>query len=130
MVDEVDVNMTGFKFEVDGEGELIDTIKPNVSLTENDLHEVDFESCPSDDENDSARTQGLRKLRKGIKNSFSVGKEFANQQEAKDRIRAYAVEARRNIEFKKNDKLRLRVICKGVVPSVNNKDAFVDKVQS
>ncbi|PWA44691.1 transposase, MuDR, MULE transposase domain protein [Artemisia annua] len=113
-----------------GTGELIDTIKPNVTLSETDLHELDFESCPSDNENDSARTQGLRKLRKGIKNSFFVGKEFANQQEAKDRIRAYAVEARRNIEFKKNDKLRLRVICKGVVPSVNNKDAFVDKVQS
>ncbi|GJQ93975.1 hypothetical protein Tco_0005114 [Tanacetum coccineum] len=63
----------------------------------------------------------------GISNNFYVGKEFANKDLAKERIRAYSVETRRNINFKRNDKRRIRAVCKGVVPSITGKNVFVDK---
>ncbi|GKC23667.1 hypothetical protein Tco_1025817 [Tanacetum coccineum] len=138
IVDEVEVNMSGFKFELDGEGEseFIDPIQPQVTVTENDLEVLDFDSLESDLEDllENARSKALRKLRKkntssGIRNNFYVGNEFVNKDVAKDRIRAYLVESIRNIDFKKNDKERIRVICNGVVSSLSIKDAFFDKVQ-
>ncbi|GKE39393.1 hypothetical protein Tco_1462798, partial [Tanacetum coccineum] len=45
---------------------------------------------------------------------------------AKDLIRAHAVESRRNLDFLRNDKRRIRVVCNGVVPS---KNVVIDKVQ-
>ncbi|GJW91569.1 hypothetical protein Tco_0169122 [Tanacetum coccineum] len=110
IIDEVEVNMSGFKFEFDGE--------------ESDLEDL----------LENARSKALRKLSKknassGIRNNFYVGNEFVNKDVAKDRIRAYLVESIRNIDFKKNDKERIRVICNGVVSSLSSKDAFFDKVQ-
>ncbi|GKE43769.1 hypothetical protein Tco_1471053, partial [Tanacetum coccineum] len=54
-------------------------------------------------------------------------KEFENRDLAKERIRAYSVETRRNIDFKRNAKRRIRAVCKGVVPSITGKNVFVDK---
>ncbi|GJW53567.1 hypothetical protein Tco_0097652 [Tanacetum coccineum] len=65
----------------------------------------------------------------GIRNNFYIGKEFAKRDLAKERIRAYAVETKRNLEFKVNDKRRIRVICNGVVPTLNSKNEYVDKIQ-
>ncbi|GJW64325.1 hypothetical protein Tco_0116209 [Tanacetum coccineum] len=138
LVEEVEVNMNSFNFQLDGEDEtdFIDPIQPHVNLTEDDLEVLDFDSLESDQEDvpENARSRGLRKLRKkhmssGIRNNFYIGKEFANMDLAKERIRAYAVETRRNLDFKVNDKRRIRVICNGVVPTLNSKNEYVDKIQ-
>ncbi|GKA44902.1 hypothetical protein Tco_0737698 [Tanacetum coccineum] len=138
IVDEVEVNMSGFKFELGGdcESEIIDPIQPQVTLTENDLEVFDFDSLEIvlEDVPENARNKALRKLRKkvvspNIRNNFYVGKEFANRDAVKERIKAYSVESRRNIDIKKNDKEIIRVICNGVVPSLSSKDVFVDKLQ-
>ncbi|GJU97127.1 hypothetical protein Tco_1326398 [Tanacetum coccineum] len=119
LVDEVKVNMSNFNFKLDGEDEtkFIDPIQPHVNVTEDDLKVLDFDSLKSDQEDvlENARSRGLRKLRKkhmssGIRNNFYIGKEFANRDLAKERIRAYAVETKRNLDFKVNDKKRIRVI--------------------
>ncbi|GJR38728.1 hypothetical protein Tco_1214412 [Tanacetum coccineum] len=138
LVKEVEVNMNKFNFQLDGEDEtdFIDPIQLHVNLTEDDLEVLDFDSLESDQEDvlENARSRGLRKLRKkhmssGIRNNFYIGKEFANKDLAKERIRAYAVETRRNLDFKVNDKRRIRVICNGVVPTLNSKNEYVDKIQ-
>ncbi|GJV65366.1 hypothetical protein Tco_1476194 [Tanacetum coccineum] len=97
--------MNSFNFQLDGEDEtdFIDPIQPHVNVTEDDLEVLDFDSLES--------------------------KEFANRDLAKERIRAYAVETRRNLDFKVNDKRRIRVICNGVVPTLNSKHEYVDKIQ-
>ncbi|GJZ16906.1 hypothetical protein Tco_0553029 [Tanacetum coccineum] len=97
--------MSAFKFQIDGEGEdgQVDHIQPLVTLTENDLEVLDYDSLES--------------------------KEFANRDLAKERIIAYSAKTRRNIGFKRNDKIRIRVICKGFVPSMTSKNVFVDKVE-
>ncbi|PWA69707.1 zinc finger, GRF-type [Artemisia annua] len=121
MVDEVEVPMKGFRFEV--EDDFIDSGNPKLNLTENDLEVIDFDSFESDieDDEESARRKGIRKLRKLAGNStsttgFFVGKEFPNRDVAKDMIRAHAVETRRCIQIVKNDKMRVRAQCFGVVP--------------
>ena len=121
IVDEVEVPMTGFRFEV--EDEFIDPVHPILNMNENDLEVIDFESFESDleDDEDSARRKGIRNLRKLAGNStsttsFFVGKEFPNRDVAKNMIRAHAVETRRNIQIVKNDKIRVRAQCFGVVP--------------
>ncbi|GJZ36916.1 mutator type transposase [Tanacetum coccineum] len=111
LVEEVEVNMNKFNFQLDGEDEtdFIDPIQPHVNVTEDDLEVLDFDSLESDQEDvpENARSRGLRKLRKkhmsyGIRNNFYIGKEFVNRDLAKERIRAYAVETRRNLDFKDN----------------------------
>ncbi|GJX80195.1 zinc finger, CCHC-type containing protein [Tanacetum coccineum] len=108
---------------IDGEDktEFIDHIQPHVNVIEDDLEVLDFDSLESDQEDvpENARSRGLRKLRKkhmspGISNNFYVGKEFLNRDLAKARIRAYTVETRRNLDFKRNDKRRIQVICNGI----------------
>ncbi|GKA88980.1 hypothetical protein Tco_0810792 [Tanacetum coccineum] len=132
-VDKVEVNMSSFKFQLDGEdkteagtepGGVIDPIQPHVTVTEEYLKVLDFDSleCDQEDVPENARSRGLRNLRKKattsrIKNDFYVGKEFANMDLANERIIAYLVQSRRNLDFKRNDKRRIRVICKGVVPT-------------
>ncbi|PWA39646.1 transposase, MuDR [Artemisia annua] len=105
------------------ESEFVDPMKPTLDITESDLEVLDFDSFESDvgDETESAGRKGLRKLRKHtgntkLKNNFFVGKEFPNRDLAKDMIRAHAVETRRNIMIVKNDKIRVRAECFGMVP--------------
>nr|GEX07723.1 hypothetical protein [Tanacetum cinerariifolium] len=105
LVEKVEVNINSFNFHLDGEDEtnFIDPIQPHVNVTEDDLEILDFDSLES--------------------------KEFANRDLAKERIRVYAVETRRNLDFKVNDKRKIRVICNGVVPTLNSKNKYVDKIQ-
>lgn len=117
---EVKVNMTTFTFQV--ESDSVDPMQPIVKISEDALEVIDydsFEDVGSDTEYD--RRKGLRKLRKAagastIINSLDAGQEFANRDEAKDRIRAHSVETRRNIMIIKNDKHRVRAKCYGIVP--------------
>nr|GEY42777.1 transposase, mutator type [Tanacetum cinerariifolium] len=48
---------------------------------------------------------------------------------AKERIRDYSVESMRNLDFKRNDKRIIWVICKGVVPTLTSKNEYVDKLK-
>nr|GEW32378.1 transposase, MuDR, MULE transposase domain protein [Tanacetum cinerariifolium] len=138
LVEEVEVNMNKFNFQLDGEDKtnFINPIQPHVNVTKDDLEVLDFDSLESDQEDvpENARSRGLTKLRKkhmscGIRNNFYTGKEFTNRDLAKERIRAYAVEIRRNLDFKVNDKRRIKVICNGVVQTLNSKNEYVNKIQ-
>nr|GEY87605.1 transposase, mutator type [Tanacetum cinerariifolium] len=52
LVDEVEVNMSSFKFKIDQEHdtEFIDPIQPHVNAIEDDLEAFDFDSLESDQE--------------------------------------------------------------------------------
>nr|GFA92212.1 transposase, mutator type [Tanacetum cinerariifolium] len=131
VVDEVEVNMNNFKFQIDEEDESSgnDAIVPNVNVIEHNLEVLDFDSLESDLEDvpENAKSLGLRKLKKKHSSSkFFIGSEFVNKDLAKDLIRDHVVESRRNLHFLRNDKRRIRVVCNGVVPS---KNVIIDKVQ-
>lgn len=128
IVDEVEVNMTGFRLTVDGVESNAEPLHPEVNLTEDDIDVFDFDSYGSDvgSDSDTGRKSELRKLKKQgkaaahesrIVNFFYVGQEFVNKEEAKSRIKAHIVETRRNIQLKKNDGVRLRAKCYGTIPT-------------
>ncbi|GKA62155.1 mutator type transposase [Tanacetum coccineum] len=126
VVQEVEVNMGYFNFQVEDastgtDGNMI-PVAPKVNLTEDNIEVLEFDSLESDLEDvpENDRRLGLRKLKKKHSSSkFYIGKEFANRDVAKDLIRTHAVESRRNLHFLRNDPIRIRVVCNGVVPCKN-----------
>ncbi|GJT22930.1 hypothetical protein Tco_0892867, partial [Tanacetum coccineum] len=111
IIDQLDVNMEGFRFTVQS-GD-VDPLRPVVNLNEDDLEVIDYDSFKSDvgdDDVNTDRRKVLRELkRKGkangdgnIVNFFYVGQEFPNREEVKNRIRAHALETRRQITIVKN----------------------------
>nr|GEV43957.1 hypothetical protein [Tanacetum cinerariifolium] len=131
VVDEVEVNVNKFKFQIDKEDKSSgnDAIVPNTNVIEDYLEVLDFDSLESDlkDVPENARSLGFRKLNKKHSSSkFFIGKEFVNRELAKDLIRDHVVESMRNLHFLRNAKRRIRVVCDGVVP---RKNVIIDKVQ-
>ncbi|GJT84620.1 mutator type transposase [Tanacetum coccineum] len=125
VVQEVEVNIGDFNFQVEDastgtDGNMI-PVAPKVNLTEDNIEVLDFDSLESDLEDvpENDRRLGLRKLKKHSSSKFYIGKEFANRDVAKDLIRTHAVESRRNLHFLRNDPIRIRVVCNGVVPCKN-----------
>ncbi|KAD3337143.1 hypothetical protein E3N88_32663 [Mikania micrantha] len=75
-----------------------------------------------DDENLKRRRKALRKLRKnqqGCKDpcTFYVGQTFATNDEVKALIKKHFVETRRELRLYRNDQERVRVVCKGPIPT-------------
>ncbi|GJT17335.1 receptor-like cytoplasmic kinase 176 [Tanacetum coccineum] len=107
IVDEVEVNMIGFRCEVDAYGEIdsIEPIQPHMIVIKDDMEVLDFDLFKT-----------------------NVGTEFENRYEANERVRPYSVECRRNIELKKNDKKRGQGKGKEQV-TINGKDKVKGKVK-
>ncbi|GJY79500.1 mutator type transposase [Tanacetum coccineum] len=93
IIDQLDVNMEGFRFTVQSKDEgYVDPLRLVVNLNEDDLEVIDYDSFESDvgdDDVNNDRRKVLRELkRKGkaagdgnIVNFFYVGQEFSNREE-------------------------------------------------
>ncbi|GKB39154.1 mutator type transposase [Tanacetum coccineum] len=60
------------------------------------------------------------------KENFYVGLKFSNSKQIKEMVTRVAVEQRRELHLKKNDKVRVRCICRGKVPQFGCKDGDDD----
>nr|GEY86759.1 transposase, mutator type [Tanacetum cinerariifolium] len=60
------------------------------------------------------------------KENFYVGLKFINSKEIKEMVTRVAVEQRRELHLKKNDKVRVRFICRGKVPQFGCEDGDDD----
>ncbi|GJY23876.1 mutator type transposase [Tanacetum coccineum] len=84
------------------------------------------ENYATADENDvmaalrSERKKGNADNESVIVNHFFLGQEFGNREEVKERIKAYSVESRRNVEIVKNDNVRVSARYVGIVPSMDD----------
>ncbi|GKB10090.1 hypothetical protein Tco_0844013 [Tanacetum coccineum] len=89
-----------------------------------DLDDFDMDiDCDSDVESSKKRKKGLRALRKESKNKgghFYVSQEFADKKEATTLVTCQAVATRRYLYVWKNDKVRLRAVCRGKCPDFTN----------
>ncbi|GKB35945.1 mutator type transposase, partial [Tanacetum coccineum] len=103
IIDELEVNMEGFRYTVD-DHLVLETLHPEVNVIENDLEFIYFDSFDSDigDDSNSEWRAALRKLKKEekqnssqsrIANYFFVRQEFLNKEEAKKRIKSDPVES-------------------------------------
>ena len=134
IIEDLDVNMEGFRFRVETENERQnDPMQPRLNINDDDLQVIDYDSFEGDiddDDIEGSRKVALRKLKKkgnssgdgSIFNKLFVGKEFGNREEVKDTIKAHAVETRRQISIVKNDNVRVRAKCFGTIPTLSDAD--------
>ncbi|KAK1406084.1 hypothetical protein QVD17_41369 [Tagetes erecta] len=114
---EFDVDMMDYKMNVDLD--VNDTIEDeNV---ENDTLDNDIIYIGDEEDVNAASVRReqlkyLRKLNEG-KANFYIGQMFGTKSKAKILIQDHAVETRRNIKIIKDDGGRVRVICKGPLPT-------------
>nr|KAJ0201766.1 hypothetical protein LSAT_V11C600334450 [Lactuca sativa] len=133
-VSEVEVDMTDFNLNLDKDYGCVQMDGFHNGVGTNDEHE-DIEVIDNDrwyyldegSEDERKRRCVLKNLAKEKrcslgnihKASFYVGQKFKSKKELKEKIDMHALETRRNLYYKKNDKLRLRALCRGVVPVIN-----------
>nr|KAJ0219418.1 hypothetical protein LSAT_V11C300120670 [Lactuca sativa] len=53
---------------------------------------------------------------------FYILQTFNTTQEFKERVKLHAIKTRRELDFEKNDKNRVRVVCRGTIPKLGNLD--------
>ena len=99
-----------------------------------DVMDVDeFESASDEDGLDRIRKRKVKQLmKKGNpkdgslhKTVFFVGQEFGSADEVKENIHLLAIETRREIFLKKNDKERVRAECRGTIPVFEESEKHV-----
>ena len=74
-----------------------------------------------------ARMHKLNEEKSIWKENFFIGQQFANSKLIKEMVTRVAVEQRRQLWLKKNDKVRVRVVCRGKTPTfTSNMDPVVD----
>nr|GEW11509.1 hypothetical protein [Tanacetum cinerariifolium] len=128
VINEVDVDMQEFYQNIDKDVEWVGQSKGNVEVPAHvdveegfDLDDFDMDTdCESDVESSKERERALRALRKESKNKhghFYVGQEFADKKEATTLVSCQVVAIRRQLYVWKNDKLRVRAVCRGKYPN-------------
>nr|KAJ0227125.1 hypothetical protein LSAT_V11C100031310 [Lactuca sativa] len=135
-VSDIEVDMSDFYMNVDVDVEYVDrgkgveTEKEDVDMEyHGDVEVIDNDEWDSlgEDTDDERRKAILKQTVKEKKCSlgevhavtFQVGQKYKSKKEIKDKVNKLAIETRRNLGFKKNDKTRIRVVRKGNVPNVN-----------
>ncbi|KAL4579102.1 hypothetical protein LXL04_015237 [Taraxacum kok-saghyz] len=121
---EADVDMSDFNLNLNmddkifGGHEMLDRMDEAAEIE--DLEVIDnneWDSLGDDSDEDRRRRSMLKEIVKEKKmqfrQSFYIGQKFKTKQELKEKIELHALESRRNLVFKKNDKKRLRAICIG-----------------
>ncbi|PWA44713.1 Transposase, MuDR [Artemisia annua] len=138
MMNNVDVDMAEFKKNIDKNSEWIgcaETVEEVTEVVEEDDVDNDVLCSGTDSDNEGERRKALRnlarmnKLNEGKiwKENFFIGQQFANSKLIKEMVTRVAVEQRRDLWLKKNDKLRVRVVCRGKTPTfTSNKSPVVD----
>ncbi|XP_058783844.1 uncharacterized protein LOC131658582 [Vicia villosa] len=97
-----------------------------LSDVETDNSEVGFDEYFSEDDCVTKTLFQTFKMPKTMEDyKWELGTYFATNQDFKDAIRSYAIHNGRDMKFKKNDKKRMRVICKKGCPW----EAYCAKIQ-
>ncbi|CAI9262685.1 unnamed protein product [Lactuca saligna] len=136
VIKDLEVDMRDFNMSIDTEVEVLDKRARNPRQHESDeeadeLDVIDndaFDSMDEDSDQDRKRRPVLKQLSKEKSCSlgevhkchFKIGQKYNSKQELEEKIKMHALETKKNIAFKKNDKSRLRAICNGVVAFNND----------
>nr|GFA46733.1 transposase, mutator type [Tanacetum cinerariifolium] len=143
MIDDVDVDMAEFRSNIDANVEWVGS-KAIVTMEEKEFKEEgvnhDELDSGSDSEYEGERKKSLKmyhKMKKANasnaesggttwKENFYVGLKISNSKEIKKIVTRVAIEQRRELPLKKNDKVRVRCICRGKVPQFGREDGDDD----
>ena len=119
-VDELDVNMEDY---IDNNVEWMGVYKEATDShnVDGDVYPFDVDQFSSGEENDM---DGFCKERVSKKAShehiqFYLGQTFRRKKTFKNLIKQHALESRRDIVIAKNEKERIRVVCRGTLPNLS-----------
>ncbi|KAL4584618.1 hypothetical protein LXL04_009222 [Taraxacum kok-saghyz] len=131
IIDDVEVDMREFHLNIDTEAEFLEARarKSTDQVSDAEPGELDvidndaFDSLEEDSDQGRKRRAILKQIGKEKTCSlgevhtwkFHIGQQYNSKDELKEKIRLHSVETRKNLHFVKNDKKRLRAICKGKV---------------
>lgn len=131
MMNDVEVDMAEFRSNIDKNAEWVgcaEIVEEVTEVVENE--EVDYEDLGSgsDSDDEGERRKALRKVARMNKvhagsegtiwkENFFIGQTFGNSKLIKEMVTRVAVEQRRDLWLKKNDKLRVRAVCRGKIPN-------------
>ena len=138
MMNIVEVDMAEFKKNIDKNSEWIgcaENIEEDNEVVQEDEVDNDELYSGTDSDVECERRKALRKVARMHKVSeeksiwkeiFFIGQQFASSKLIKEMVTRVAVEQRRQLWLKKNDKVRVRVVCKGKTPTfTSNMDPVV-----
>ncbi|CAI9304457.1 unnamed protein product [Lactuca saligna] len=135
IIDDVEVDMREFHLNVEPDVEWIGgaSKRKNHVVTEDgneaDLEVIDMELFLSDSSSDDGiegeRNKKIKVIRRAHENEnaqvsepFYLYQKFNLSKEFKDRVNQHAIDTRRELDFEKNDKNRVRVVCRGTITSL------------
>ncbi|KAL4560319.1 hypothetical protein LXL04_032469 [Taraxacum kok-saghyz] len=122
LVEEVDVDMRDFNLSIEREVESVGNKECDGQVLEV-LDNDEFEEVGIEEDN---RRKMLKEMQKPTKCSsgqvykvcFKLGQTFKKKKEIKNLIKNHALDSRRDLHIIKNDKIRIRAICRGHVPVI------------
>nr|KAJ0211262.1 hypothetical protein LSAT_V11C400228420 [Lactuca sativa] len=135
IIDDVKVDMREFHLNVDPDVEWIGgaSKRKNHVVTkdgnEADLEVIDMELFLSDSSSDDGiegeRNKKIKAIRRAHENEnaqvsepFYLYQKFNSSKEFKDMVNQHAIDTRRELDFEKNDKNRVRIVCRGTITSL------------
>ncbi|XP_023748425.2 uncharacterized protein LOC111896688 [Lactuca sativa] len=132
LLDDPEVDMKNFHLNIDKEVEWVgsfpddrdEAVKGDEELEVIDTEELVYASS-SDEGEASKKRKKIRDLQRAHKNEaaavkdpFYIHQTFSTTKEVKQQIYLHSIQSRRELEFVKNDKNRIRVVCKGTIPNL------------
>lgn len=134
VINEVHVNMKDFDLNIDKDAEWIgytgkEIVDEGSQEAEVEVlnNEVLVSGSSSDEVMGNQRKKSIRSIQRAHENDdvvvsdpFYIFQSFSSAKEFKDKVKLHAIESRRLLEFEKNDKNRVRAVCRGSIPTLGN----------
>ncbi|CAI9288766.1 unnamed protein product [Lactuca saligna] len=132
LIHDVDVDMKDFHMNIDKDVEWVGgSSESNVpeDTQQGDLEVINTEvllsGSSSDEANDGKRRKTIRAIHRAYENDASLVSEpfyifqtFSSSKDFKTQVKLHSIRTRREIQLEKNDKNRVRFVCKGTIPNL------------
>ncbi|CAI9303017.1 unnamed protein product [Lactuca saligna] len=132
LIHDVDVDMKDFHMNIDKDVEWVGgSSESNVpeDTQQGDLEVINTEvllsGSSSDEANDGKRRKTIRAIHRAYENDaalvsepFYIFQTFSSSKDFKTQVKLHSIRTRREIQLEKNDKNRVRFVCKGTIPNL------------
>nr|KAJ0203893.1 hypothetical protein LSAT_V11C500293290 [Lactuca sativa] len=123
LIHDVDVDMKDFHMNIDKDVEWLEVLLKVMYLK---IHnKVLLSGSSSDEANDGKRRKTIRAIQRAYENDaalvsepFYIFQTFSSSKDFKTQVKLHSIRTRREIQLEKNDKNRVRFVCKGTIPNL------------
>ncbi|CAI9279938.1 unnamed protein product [Lactuca saligna] len=132
ILDDINVDMQDFEMNIDKDVEWVGGSSNTVvdeGTQDEALEVINTDFLASDSSSDEGingqRKKSIRAIQRAHENDealvsepFYIFQKFGSAKEFKDKVKLHAIETRRELALEKNDKNRVRWVCKGTIPKL------------